>query len=414
MKFPAFILFLILTVSLPLMSWSDTLLLQSGDQIIGNIISETDETIVVNVNGVSLTLQRLDVIKIIRKEDSGKDFSIPTFPERIQSTTDSVINPSQVIPWTSNPGTATPAVIQDSTPQPLLPVILPKGKTYQVIGQGVRLRKGPSLDYDIIESLSGQTILIEQEFMDNWLRAKTIYGVEGWVLAGNIRALENLPCLVTGDRLHVRESADELTRSLARLRRGDVVVKLKESGDWWFVLLNDSKANSMANSKADSIAGWCSKNYLLPLTDEKVYRPLMRSTSNAEIGMPILVERKIDGAGFQSIDFLVRNDDIVQSGKTKLIVFYRDADQFTNSEMSPVSEGIMQRHRLANAPSIVNAGLPVEIALSYKGGEILTLLGDRVDTGWKYSIMLPGAASVGFGFVVQEGLSRGTFILIAQ
>ena len=407
MKFPSFILFLILTISLPLMSWSDTLLLQSGDQIIGNIISETDEAIVINVNGVSLTLQRLDVIKIIRKEGPGNDFTIPTFPETIKASTYSEINPSRIIPWTSNQETSTPAVIQDSTPQPLLPVILPKGKAYQVIGQGVRLRKGSSLEHEIIESLSGQTILIELEFMDNWRHCKTIYGGEGWVLAGNTRELENLPCLVTGDRLHVRESADELTRSLARLRRGDVVVKLKEKGDWWFVLLNDSRAVS--------IAGWCSKEFLMPLTDEKVYHPPMRLTSNAEIGMPIVLERKTDTVGFQSIDFLVRNDDIVQSGKTKLIVLYRDADQFTNSEMSPVSEGIMQRYRLANAPSIVNAGLPVELAISsYIGGEILTLLGERVETGWKYSIMLPDAASVGFGFVVQEGLSRGTFILIAQ
>jgi SH3-like domain-containing protein len=414
MKFPSFILFLILTISLPLMSWSDTLLLQSGDQIIGNIISETDEAIVINVNGVSLTLQRLDVIKIIRKEGPGNDFTIPTFPETIKASTDSEINPSRIIPWTSNQETSTPAVIQDSTPQPLLPVILPKGKAYQAIGQGVRLRNGPSLEHKIIESLSGQSILIEQEFKDNWLHAKTINGVDGWVYPGNIRVMENLPCLVTGDRLHIREGADELTRSLARLRRGDVVVKLKESGEWWFVLLDDSKANSMANSKAGSIAGWCSKNFLMPLTDKNVYHPPMRLTSNAEIGMPIVLERKTDASGFQSIDFLVRNDDIVQSGKTKLIVFYRDAAQFTNSEMSPVSEGILQRHRLANAPSIVNAGLPVEIAFSYIGGEILTLLGERVATGWKYSIMLPGAASVGFGFVVQEGLSRGTFILIAQ
>ncbi len=402
MKFASFLFFLILTISLPLMTCADTLLLQSGDQIIGNITSETDEAIVINVNGVSLIVQRSDVIKIIRKETPVDDFTTPSFPETIQSSTGSEIIPSQIIPWTPNQGTINSELIRDSTPQPLLPVILPQGKTYQVIGQGVRFRKGPSLDYDIIESLSGQSILLEIELRDNWLHAKTINGVEGWVHPGQIRALENLPCLVTGDRVHIREGADELTRSLARLRRGDVVVKLKEYGDWWFVLLNDS------------VAGWCSKSYLLPLTDEKIYRPAMRSTSNADSGMPIVIERKTDASGFQSIDFIVRNDDIVQSGKTNLIVFYRDPAQFTNSEMSPVSEGILQRHRLANAPSIVNAGLPVETAFSYIGGEILTLLGERVQDGWKYSIMLPGDASVGFGFVVQEGLSRGTLILITQ
>jgi hypothetical protein len=112
---------------------------------------------------------------------------------------------------------------------------LPKGKAYWVIGIAGRFRKGPSLDYEIVDSLPGQTILLEIEFVENWLHAKTLTGVEGWIHPSSVQALENQPCLVTE------------TGSTSGKRRTNCLVhsngcaercraEMQERGDWWFIL----------------------------------------------------------------------------------------------------------------------------------------------------------------------------------
>lgn len=408
MKFASGFVLGIVLLATPWMAAGDTILLKNGDQAIGTIVSMNEQEVAIDINGNIVRLLRSDIAEIIRKEESSGTTPPAIVPATVQPATEiqtqtqmTPLTPlTPVVPFSSTLVPSSTQVVSESAPQPLLPVVLPKGKAYWVIGIAGRFRKGPSLDYEIVESLPGQTILLEIEFVDNWLHAKTLAGVEGWIHPSSVQALENQPCLVTGDRLHVREAADELSRSLERLRKGDAVLKLQERGDWWFIL------------STTGVAGWSSKQYLSPLMDKNSYSPPMRMVGNADLGMPILVDRKPMEPGVQQVTFILRDENIAVSGKTRLIVFFSDPNLFTSGNLKYVSESIIQRDRLDNALTILQAGLPEQAAVSYIGADLLTVLGERIAEGWKYTISLPDSPAIAFGFVYQEGPIRGTLAII--
>lgn len=383
--------------------WTDTIYLISGEQLIGTIIREDDLTIVIDVSGVQLSVRRSDITDIIRSSVPG-----PTYPspggasEGIRPATGSLTTPTGPTGSTTQPFLYGSNQLEEQPLQPLLPVILPKGKIYQVTGAGVRFREGPSLDYPIINTLPGKTILIELEVIEGWLRAKTTDGVEGWIHPNFVVPMENVPCLVTGDGLQIREAPGELYRALERLKRGDLVLKLEERGDWWMVLFGES------------IAGWCSKEYLQPLGDESQYKTKLSVISNQEAGMPVLMQRQMDQPGMQRITCTVRDPNIVIGGKTKVLIFHRDQTLFNNPELKYVSEDIVSKERLANSLAILQAGLPEHIAVTFIGVDVITILGQRIPdgSGWLYELVVPETDTLAFGFVVQNGPARGTMVLI--
>ncbi len=378
---------------------ADTILLKSGDQLICKIVSESEEEVLVNVNGVLFPLKRADILQIIKKDDS--EGTNPFF----DSSGNSILSATASAPI-QNSASAMSAFqtstqdIESASPQPLLPVVLPKGRTFQVTGAGVRFRKGPSLDYDIITMLPGRTLLIEMELADGWLRAMTIDGQEGWIHPNFVDPLENIPCLVLGDSLNIREAPGELYRSVGRLRRGDVVVKLRENDDWWYIL------------HQETTAGWCNKQYLLALEDQNTYKPPMRMVYNKDAGMPILIQKIPGQPGTQHTTFTLRDPILAMNGTTKLIAFYRDKAIIENETLSYTSEAIIQKQRMATSLDILKTGFPDEVSITFIGGDILTLLGQRVTEGWQYTLSVPDTPAIAFGFIVQKGQNRGTLVLV--
>ncbi len=401
-------------------AFSETLLLKSGDQLIGKIISETTETVIIDVNNVPLQLRSEDIVNIIEDGVRRKVGEQPaSAQESISSSTEvtpatqqeDLMSGMEIPPATQDvsPEGVTEATppdtepsdeeVDSSTPTPLLPVILPPGDVYQVTGSGIRFREGPSLDYPVVTTLPGQTLLIEIEFSDDWMRAKTLEEEEGWIHRNFIRKMENVPCLSTGNRVNVRESPGDVFRSFDRLSRGEVVVKLEEREDWFHVLTSNH------------IAGWTAKEYLLPLTNPNVYQPAMMVVVNSEVGMPILIDKKSADDGKVQMNLTVRDDSIIQSGKSKLLIFHKDRRFLQNDEPIYASESIFQQQRLPTPLEIINIGLPEELGIKFVGADILTMLGERVDDGWLYSLTAPDSSTLVYAFMVQEGSSRGTLIL---
>ncbi|RJP23179.1 MAG: SH3 domain-containing protein [Candidatus Omnitrophota bacterium] len=376
---------------------ADTLLLRSGDQIIGTIISEDADTYTVDVNGNLLGVRKIDVLSLTRKGESIKKETESTTP--IESVSpDRGLQPASIDPEkkTLFPSTETPSLV----PRPLLPVVLPQGKAYQVTGTEVRFRQGPKLEYPVVASLLSRTILIEIEFAEGWLHAKTLEGVVGWIHPNFVNLMENLPCIITGDRVNIREAPGEVYRSVGLLRKGDLVIKLEERADWWFILTGNSTA------------GWCHKEYLLPLEDPNLYKPKMNVVQNGEAGSPILFQTVPASLGQQKVTFTVRDENITLAGITKVVIFHRDRTLFANSESLYVSPDIFQRGRMQNSADIMSAGMPEQVAVNFVGGDILTMLGQRVNEGWQYELTAPAAPTLSYAFVVQEGASRGTLILL--
>ena len=205
---------------------------------------------------------------------------------------------------------------------------------------------------------------------------------------------------MTGDNLNVREAPGEIYRTVARLRRGDLVLKLDERADWWFVLVGES------------VAGWCNASFLQPLTDEKVWKPPMVSVHNSAAGLPVLIQKSPSLTGQQKLIFTIRDENITIQGVTKICLLHHDAALFGNPTLNYVSEAILQRQRLITPIDILSSGLPEDLALTAVGADILTMLGFRVQDGWQYELTLPDSPTITFAFVVQRGPNRGSVVTL--
>ncbi|MDP8243892.1 MAG: SH3 domain-containing protein [Candidatus Hinthialibacter antarcticus] len=384
----------LITLTFALAAAADTLLLRNGDQVIGTIVGETTEDYVVEVPGelaIQVKIRRSDVIEIIRGGSAEYIAPIPTYAT-------SVVNATQP-GMSENPITPPIETIQESGPMPLLPVMVPKGDVYQVSGAGVRFREGPSLSFPG-KSLPGRSILLAIEFVDGWLHAKTIEGEDGWIHPNFIAPMNRQVCLVTGDLVNVREAPGDVYRVLGRFRKDDVVVRIEERDAWSRVL------------SGSGVAGWCSTEYLQPLNDQAAYAPQIAVVENREAGQPVEAQRAFGPSGPKEIQFVVRDERLVRSGMTKLIIFHRDAQKLEQSADQYRGESIYQRDRIDGSVKLLEAGFPEEIGVAFIGVEMLTMLGERVGANWSYKLIAPEDETVRFGFVVQRGPSRGTLVMI--
>lgn len=384
----------LMTLVISLTVAADTLLLRNGDQVIGTIVGETDEEYAVEVPGelaIQVKIRRSDVIEIIR---GGSTEYIA--PPPVSATSE--VNIAQP---TMSAATAPPPIetIQESGPMPLLPALVPKGDVYQVSGAGVRFREGPSLSFPG-KSLPGRTILLAIEFVDGWLHAKTVEGEPGWIHPNFITPMQRQVCLVTGDLVNVREAPGEVYRSLGRLRKGEVVVRIEDRAEWSRVL------------SGNGVAGWCSTEFLDPLSDSSSYSPQIVVVENREAGQPVEAQRAFGPSGPLEIEFMVRDERLVRSGMTKLIIFHRDAQKLEQSADQYRGESIYQRDRIDGSVKLLDAGFPEEIGVSFIGAEMLTMLGERSGQNWSFKLIAPEDPTVRFGFVVQRGPSRGALVMV--
>ncbi|MEW6236056.1 MAG: SH3 domain-containing protein [Candidatus Omnitrophota bacterium] len=398
---PAFWILLVLaSLTISSSASADTLMLSNGDQAVGTILSENAEKVVIDIRGMPVEIPSSYILYIVQNGVQRKVGEKPAgIGGTILSATETAI-PSNIQSVTST--TTIPPGPVDSNPAPLLPVVLPRGKAYQVTSTGISFRKGPSLEYPVISMLSGQTILIEIEFSREWLHASTLEGTEGWIHQNFIRPMENTPCLAAADQLNIREAPGEVYRSLARLQRGAVVVKMEERDEWYNVLYREDEKHC--------VAGWCNKQYLIPLLQPNLYRPPMKLAKNSAVGMPILLQKTPLAGGLAKLSLTARDPMLTRNGIAKVIVFHKDRSLLDRDGTLYSSEAILLRERLVNSGDILNIGLPEELSLRYVGGDILTMLGERTMDAWQYSLTLPDVPTLAFALTVQEGPARGTII----
>lgn len=425
MRIPSLLFFVMLCVLAAPGALADTLLLRSGDQIIGSIAGETPDEYIVDIPGevvIQIRVRRADVIQVVRSGDvypsatpssatpeaasAAIDAStsttsiyptIPTLPpDSLQPVGDSIQTGGFTTPVTA------PAQAQAPDPDaalPLLPLALPQNNLYQVSGAGVRFREGPNLTFPIVDTLPGRTLLIEIETVDGWIHAKTTEGVTGWIHPNFVTPLPRQLFAITGDLVNVREAPGEVYRSLGRLRKNDVVIQLEERPGWRRIL------------SGDSLAGWVSEEFLQPLDPQQAQNPRMVVIQNRDAGSPVAVKRPMN-ASSPEVTFSVLDERLVIGGTTKLIVFFNNPNQLAQASEAYGGPSIIQRTHLASSVEMMNRGFPEELAVNFIGGEILTLLGERAAQGWDFNLLAPNDPGVRYGFMVQRGPSRGTLILV--
>ncbi len=379
----------------------DTIYFKNNQQVIGQILSETDETVIVDVFGITSEFQKSQIESIVR--DSGGQ--VPSdWPDSVTSATGMVTSSTPQIsgfPDMGTPETPTPLEEpQEEINQPLLPVILPPGKIYQVEGIQLKLREGPEQRYTEVATLHKRTLLIELETMGDWIHVKTTKGEQGWVHSNFVSTVSPTPVMVTGNQVRVRVNPDTIYQTVTRVNKGDVALKVEEQFEWWRVITSDIQS------------GWTNNQYLQPLYEENIYKPQMSTVSNQEAGMPVLLQRVPEMDEKQTVTLTVRENALTLNGMIKLMILHSNEAFFQSDALQYSSENIIQRQRIGSSSEMVQLGLPEKLALQYTGADILTMLGKRVNQTWEYRITLPDKPGIGFAIVFQQGENRGQVVEI--
>ncbi len=208
-------------------AFADVVTLQNGKRIEGKILERNSERLLVEVEGLSVTIFLKDVADISEgealTEPGDTDAVVPALSEPVQETgVDTAEQP-----------TASAGNLKHNLPfLPMLPVVLPPGRSYEVSGSTLRLRRGPGTDYEVVENLRHGSLVSEIEKSSGWLHVRVPSGAVGWVAADYVKLLNNTPVLVNANRLNLREEPGRVYRSLARLRKGEVGLLLADNSAW--------------------------------------------------------------------------------------------------------------------------------------------------------------------------------------
>ncbi len=386
-----------------LLGWSVTIHaeiihLKSGDKIAGDIVDRTDEVVVVDISGVTLKipLEQIAEIEGEKKEPTPTPTPVPTLREFTQQVPeqDTATMPAFEPDFET---AASDAEVDAATfPElPMLPIVLPPGRTYRVSGSAVRFRDGPSLDYDVLDALIRGTLLVKLEEVDDWAHAKTFDGLEGWMHTKYLDPLDNIPVVVKVDRLNLRDGPSTQHRSIQRLRRGDVLILLNEQGEWWRVQSSRMRV------------GWCSAEHLAKVESLEVIRPPLVPGGPADI--QISISPSSLGGGDQVVISTIEERFIVR-GLTNVVAFHKDP-RFRDEESSPwAGRDLLRTEVLPDKAALLRTGFDRSLVNAYQGASLLLLRGRKSGNTWTYTFEGPPAGTVDYALIVQEGPERGMVV----
>ncbi|MFH1739728.1 MAG: SH3 domain-containing protein, partial [bacterium] len=295
----------------PVRLQAEVIHLKSGDKVAGEIVKRDEQSLVVKVGGIELTIPLSEVSEVVGEQPkpTPTPISIPVLSDPFQRPGDlqeTIDLPSFPLPEASGQISAA------SFPElPLLPVVLPSGRTYRVKGSAVRFRDGPGLDYEVVDTLIRGTLLMAVQEVSDWVRAWTLDGLEGWMNKDYLEPLANIPVVVTVDRLNLRDGPGSAYRTIQRLRRGDVLILLNEQGDWWRVQSPTEKV------------GWCSGEYLVKVESLEIVRPRLAETHTASVRMD---RSALPTGPGERLTLSTTDTDFVVRGLTKVIAFHRESN----------------------------------------------------------------------------------------
>ncbi len=371
--------------------WSEVIHLKDGDRISGSIVKQNDREIVINVGGVEVTIPVSQVAEItgLQPTPTPTPAVSPSLPPFFQSTIDfesPLDAPS--LPLPAVVGDVTSATVEDL---PILPVVLPSGKTYQIKGSAVRFRDGPGLDYDVVDSLIRGTLLTSIETVADWVHARTIDGLEGWLHTDYLEPMANIPVIVRVDRLNLRDGPGTAYRTVQRLRQGDILMLLDEQGDWWRVQSSNARV------------GWCSKEHLTKVDSlETICPPLVEKPA----GAVSLSRAALPMGTAQRLTLSTADERFVVRGLTKVIAFHRDASTLLNTDLWSGSD-LLRMEILPDQESMARSGFDPALVARYKGAHLFLVRGRKDGNTWNYSLDGPSSETIDYALVIQNGPERG-------
>lgn len=367
---------------IPLCGHGDAVTLHDGKQITGKVIERNDEKIVIEVEGFPVPIPLRDVLRVALDEPSLADS-----PENVTTgELDHLLDvQTEAIPLTSE----LPFL-------PLLPVVIPPGRVFQVESVGLRIRRGPGQAYDAIDNLERGTMLEEIETDSGWLHGRLMDGTEGWVSLDHVEALAEVPVMVTADRLNMREGPGRYYKAVGRLYKGQLGKRFKqmeEDGGWSQIRMGRNRL------------GWVSTKYLIEVGNiEPLLPPLTLRTGDADS----YVKCKKIG---ETLEFEVSADDLLQAGIAKIVALVRDKTLPVEPETAWRGEDILSVETLDSAKQLEAAGFSRDVIGTALGAVILRVKGYREVPIWRYTLTGP-TRGVAYAFVTQTGPERGKVVVV--
>jgi len=300
-----------------LMAWCTSTLaakvhLINGEDLTGKIAHEDDLSITLQVGTVTVPLLKSEIVSIV--DDEGN--------VRILNRSKP---PSQPLPLTAQPveggvGEVPSAPALLTLPaagpvEPLLPILLPRGKTRSIKTGMLNVRKGPSTDFEKISALREGAVVTELQRQGSWLQVRLADGSTGWIHGKYAGDLLDTPVVCTGERVNFRLEPGLNGKILRKLRSEEVLLMLQQKGDW--VQLRDS----------ENLVGWASGNYLARVENVLALRPtytLLSSSTEDKVLME--TTEPVAGTGAFSVFLKVPDSRWIKEGKLALVFLAPQAD----------------------------------------------------------------------------------------
>lgn len=374
-------------------AFADIVTLQNGKRIEGKILERDSERLLVEVEGLRVTIFLKDVAQVSEgetlTEPGDTDAEVPSLAEPALGV--GMDTAEEAAPAIESPGHNLPFL-------PMLPVILPPGRSYEVEGSSLRLREGPGTDYEVVENLRHGSLVSEIEKSSGWLHVRVPSGAVGWVASDYVKLLDNTPVLVNANRLNLREEPGRVYRSLTRLRKGEVGLLLADNSAWSRVQFGMNRI------------GWCSSEYLVKIEDIAVVRPPLVPREASANPYVVLKLTPSSETGKSELTFEVTDDTLVEAGLTKIVAFVDDLALLEEPKIHWTGDSVLGVEILQNRERLNGTGFHPSLYAQAKGAAVLRVKGFRERPIWRYTLTGP-QRGVRYAIVTQSGPKRGRVVL---
>jgi hypothetical protein len=207
--------------------------LVNGEPLTGKILDEDDLTVTLQVGQVKVPLLKSQIVSI--EDDQGKvrllqrpadtptPAASPEAPEEPVATAVPVlpapesVTEEQAAPPVTAPEPVKQPVVAEKIEKPLepagkvepmLPVVLPLGKTYLVGAPLLNVRKGPNTDFDKVSALTQGAVVVELRSEGTWKQLRLPDGSIGWASGRYLEPLLDELAACVGERVNLRKGRD--------------------------------------------------------------------------------------------------------------------------------------------------------------------------------------------------------------
>jgi len=396
--------------------------LVNGEPLTGKILDEDDLTVTLQVGQVKVPLLKSQIVSI--EDDQGKvrllqrpaDTPTPATPP--EAPVDPVATVVPVLPapesataeQTAPPVTApepveNPVVSEEiekplepaGKVEPMLPVVLPLGKTYLVGAPLLNVRKGPNTDFDKVSALTQGAVVVELRSEGTWKQLRLPDGSIGWASGRYLEPLLDELVACAGERVNLRQGAGLNFKIVRKIQKEEILLLLQRKGDW--VQLRDS----------EGLIGWSSANYFEKLDGPEAILPeYNRLVPGALDGILEESTAPADGGKGASVQLSLSSSDWVHGGRIALIFIATDPDH-TDWDGLVQSKDVVRKNHLYGSEIGKRLGIDPAVLGEGNSAQLVILKGFLKDSNWTFEYRLGNGSIPGLKrlLVGQKGDRRG-------